>query len=96
MGCVEGEDPELARDIERAWRGDMGEARKSVGRPPVNESGTPINVRDHTADSILARLKRDHPDLAQQVVDGLLTANAAARIEELESGKAKERQREGQ
>ena len=32
------------------------------------------------ADGILARLKRDDPDMAQQVVNGELSANAAARI----------------
>jgi hypothetical protein len=53
-------------------------------------SATPfrmIKQRDHTADATLSRLKRDDPPLADRVVRGEITANAAAR----EKGWRKER-----
>lgn len=51
---------------------------RTAGRPPGNESATHITgKRDSTA--IVARLKRDDPELAERVVNGEMTANAAAR-----------------
>src|SRR5699024_1268472 len=72
-------DTRVADLVERVWRGEIPAARKTAGRPDSNGSATPItSVRDHTADSILARLKRDDPALAEQVVNGEVTPNAAA------------------
>lgn len=73
-------DPDAADLAERAWRGEIPAATRpgEIGRGRVSESATPANVRDHTADSILARLKRDDPALAEQVVNGEVTPNAAA------------------
>lgn len=43
-------------------------------------SNSPSSSGDRNrADSLLARLKRDRPDLAQQVIDGELSATKAAR-----------------
>ena len=41
--------------------------------------GSATPVRNHDADSILSRLKRDDPGMARQVIAGELSANAAAR-----------------
>lgn len=48
-----------------------------IGRGRDRDSGTTSNGRG--VDYVVARLKRDDPDLAEQVVLGELTANAAAR-----------------
>lgn len=51
------------------------------GRPPAskgNVSDTNNNLRDADAAAVIARLKRDDPDLAQQIIDGDISANAAA------------------
>jgi hypothetical protein len=45
---------------------------------PNKESNTPFVSRARDRTATLARLKRDRPDLAAQVVDGTLTAHAAA------------------
>lgn len=78
MAWVGQSDEGIAKDIERVWRDEVPVARESAGRPAGNESGTCITNRGNaSADSILARLKRDNPDLAQQVINGEITANAA-------------------
>lgn len=76
-------DEAIARDIERVWRDEVPVAHKNgeVGNGRSSSGGTRATQNDgFTADSILARLKRDNPDLAQQVINGEITANAAARI----------------
>lgn len=81
LAIIRVEDEELAAAVEKAWREDVAPALKSAGRPSGNPGATRITQNDgHTADSILARLKRDDPMTAQAVVSGDLTANAAARI----------------
>ena len=81
MAWVGQSDESIAADIERVWRDEVPVARESAGRPASNPGGTRITQNDGlTSDSILARLKRDNPDLAQQVINGEITANAAARI----------------
>lgn len=51
-----------------------------VGRPTRNKgSATTIIQQRDTAAGITARLKRDDPELAESVVRGEITANAAAR-----------------
>jgi hypothetical protein len=54
---------------------------------PVSNAGRPVNLSDtkvtapqekQDAAAVIARLKRDRPDLAQQVIDGDLSPNAAA------------------
>ena len=54
------------------------------GRPKGNMSATHVRQDEKTADSILARLKRDDPDMARRVIAGELSANAAA----IEAGRA--------
>ncbi|MGX6451006.1 hypothetical protein [Brevibacterium paucivorans] len=70
----------IAQDIERVWRDEVPVARSAKGGPipgSPKSGGTRVsNVEGLTADSILARLKRDNPELAQQVISGETTANA--------------------
>lgn len=69
----------IAQDIERVWRDEVPVARAVKGGPvPSNSnlSATQVKAEENTADSILARLKRDNPELAQQVISGETTANA--------------------
>ena len=80
VGWVREQDPDVASAVERAWREEVP-AAQDYG---TNRHSTP---RDHamnsthaeSSDGILARLKRDDPDMARQVINGELTANAAAR-----------------
>ena len=66
------------------WRDEVPVARNAKGGPipsSPNSGATRVsNAEGLTTDSILARLKRDNPDLAEQVINGEITANAAARI----------------
>lgn len=78
VAWVREQDPVVADLVERAWRGEVPAANK-VGRPENNVGATNIRDKANQSDHILARLKRDDPDMAQAVIDGQLTANAAAR-----------------
>lgn len=71
----------MAENAKRLWLGETPESRGKAGRPENNCGGTTIKppAMNSGADGILARLKRDHPDLAQQVVDGDMSATKAAR-----------------
>lgn len=80
VSWIEPVDKDVAERLRRAWREDVAPALKSAGRPVANSRATGITQESDTADSILARLKRDDPITAQAVIDGDLTANAAARI----------------
>lgn len=65
--------------IKRELKGDIDQAANhgEIGRGRNRESGThSMSKRD--AASITARLKRDDPELAEAVVRGEVTANAAA------------------
>lgn len=68
----------IARDIERVWRDEVPVAPKhgEVGNGRSRASGTTSTGSTERADGILARLKRDNPDLARRVIDGEITANA--------------------
>lgn len=56
------------------------EPARAVGRPDGTTNVRATNIRaSDTTDYVLARLKRDDPNLAERVVRGELTANAAAR-----------------
>ena len=82
VGWVREQDPDVASAVERAWREEVPAALKSAGRPSGNGSATTNSgqsITGKTADGILARLKRDDPETAQKVINGELTANAAAR-----------------
>ena len=78
VGWVREYDADAAGLIERAWREEVQASGDRGG--DQRTSATRSTPADHTADSILARLKRDDPDMARQVVNGELSANAAARI----------------
>lgn len=75
-------DESIAADIERVWRDEVPVARRNgeVGNGRSSFRATKATGGTDTADSILARLKRDNPDLAERVIRGELSANAAARI----------------
>lgn len=82
VGWVREQDPDTASAVERAWREEV----PVVGKHGSNQHGSTggdcgtRSTNPMEADGILARLKRDDPDMAQQVVNGELSANAAARI----------------
>lgn len=81
VGLVEPVDTRVAEHAKKLWLGETPTAAKhgEVGRGRNRDRATNSIQGGDTAESTLARLKRDHPDLAQQVIDGELTANAAAR-----------------
>lgn len=73
-------DPATAELAEKAWRGEIPAARKlgDNQHSPLG-GGATVPKRDRgQADSILARLKRDDPALAQQVIEGDVSPNQAA------------------
>ena len=63
---------ELADNIEPA-------ARRGGDRRSENQSSATTLIPQATASGIVSRLKRDDPELAESVVRGEITANAAAR-----------------
>jgi len=65
-----------ARTVRRLIREGIEPAAKHGGDRSEQGSDTTLQDRDNTY--IVARLKRDHPDLAQQVVDGRISPNKAA------------------
>lgn len=71
--------PELAQRIAQAWKLEVPAANVNgaVGRGRVSSRATRANESD-SADAVLSRLKRDDPDLAEEVINGRVTANAAA------------------
>lgn len=81
VGLVESVDGELAERVQRVWR----EETPASGKHGTNQHGGGGDVSNsppgdrNRADSLLSRLKRDRPDLAQRVIDGELSATAAAR-----------------
>lgn len=82
VSWIEPVDKDVAERLRRAWREDVAPVARhgEIGRGRDRESGTHSISQKRDADSILARLKRDDPMTAQAVIDGDLTANAAARI----------------
>jgi hypothetical protein len=67
-----------AAKVRKMLREDIPASRR-VGRPALdNVDITNITSVANSPDYAIARLKRDNPDLAQQVVDGELSAHAAA------------------
>lgn len=80
VGLVESVDTRVAESAKKLWLGETPTSISNGGDRKSDEwhSSEPTQVK-RDADAILSRLKRDHPDLAQQVIDGELTANAAAR-----------------
>lgn len=76
--CKIDPDSDDARLVLAALRNDIP-ALANVGRPFANAANgcvTTISGRD--AGYVVARLKRDDPELAAQVINGTLTAHAAA------------------
>lgn len=81
VSWIEPVDKDVAGRLQRAWKEDIAPVRDGPGRPPKDEAEKNSNcsIHNESADGILRRLKRDHPDLAQEVIDGNITATAAAR-----------------
>lgn len=73
-------DTRVAENAKRLWLGETPSSGGHGGDRKSSEchSLEPTQVK-RDANAILARLKRDHPDLAQQVVDGGMSATKAAR-----------------
>lgn len=79
VGLVEPVDTRVAESAKKLWLEEIPASGK-VGRPPKEDAGKdrlPTNRRD--AEYYLAALKKKRPDLAQQVIDGELSATKAAR-----------------
>lgn len=86
VSWIEPVDKDVAGRLQRAWKEDIAPVGKNGGDrksalvtktdPDPDTSERPY---DQSADGILRRLKRDHPTLAQEVIDGTTTATAAAR-----------------
>ena len=79
VGLVESVDAKVAESAKRLWLEEIPASGK-VGRPSREDAGKdrlPTNRRD--AEYYLAALKKKRPDLAQQVIDGELSATKAAR-----------------
>ena len=74
MGWIRFSDPETADRVDALLKGEIP-AAKANGRPKGNMGGTHVRQDEKTADSILARLKRDDPDTAQKVITGELSAH---------------------
>lgn len=66
-----------AGEVRRMLREDVQPVGKQ-GRPGKGGDTTITRKDENDATYVLARLKRDRPDLAAEVIAGTLTANAAA------------------
>ena len=79
VSWIEPVDKGVAGRLQRAWKEDIAPANPNGANQHTLEGESNSNPNNRTADGILRSLKRDHPDLAQQVIDGNITATAAAR-----------------
>lgn len=70
----------LVHKVYGLMQGDLPTAG-ALGSNQHGVSGTQPTQAKRDAGAILARLKRDHPDLAQQVINGDVSAIRAAREE---------------
>lgn len=81
VGWIREQDADAADAVERAWRGEVPASPRhgEIGHGRSRASGTDSSYGNtEVADGVLARLKRDDPGLAEQVVAGEITPNAAA------------------
>lgn len=81
VGWVKAQDEAAADAVERAWRGEVPASPRhgEIGHGRSRASGTDSSYGNtEVADGVVARLKRDDPALAEQVVAGEVTPNAAA------------------
>lgn len=82
VSWIEPVDKDVAGRLRKAWKEDIAPSPKhgEIGRGRgIDMSNSPLSSDPRSADGILRRLKRDHPELAQEVIDGDTTATAAAR-----------------
>ena len=70
--------PAAAEQIRRMLAEDVPEAAPHGANQHTAGVGDTNSCRENDSTYVLARLKRDRPDLAAQVVDGTLSANEAA------------------
>lgn len=80
VGLVEPVDTKVAEHAKRLWLEEIPATRDKAGRPPEDErieSNSTFNNR--TQNGMLAALKKKRPDLAQQVINGDISATKAAR-----------------
>lgn len=75
--CKDSRNPAAAQRVFREYRESLPKAN-GVGRPGKNVRDTHITQAARDAASVVSRLKRDDPQLAEQVFKGELTPNAAA------------------
>ena len=70
---------QIAESAKKLWLEELPASGKHGGDRSKSGDRT-CNEHHMNADGLLARLKRDRPDLAQQVLDGDLSATRAAQI----------------
>lgn len=70
--------PALRDEVARLLKEEI-DPLEPPGRPKHGATVVSRNDQRGTADDIVARLKRDDPDLVERVVNGEITPNAAAR-----------------
>lgn len=77
---IEPVDKDVAGRLQRAWMEDIPPAGNHGGNRKADSAApaTPLPAQQ-SADGVLRRLKRDHPALADEVIQGTITATAAAR-----------------
>lgn len=85
VGLVEPVDTRVAESAKKLWLEELPASHKhgtnqhsEDGEEGEDVSNLPPKNR-HSSSGLLARLKRDHPHLAQQVINGDMSATAAAR-----------------
>ncbi len=79
VGLVESVDAGVAENAKRLWLEEIP-ASGNVGRPTKEQKkNSNYSLNNASSNGLLARLKRDHPDLAQQVINGDISATKAAR-----------------
>lgn len=80
VGWVREQDKQVAEQVEQAWRGEVPAARRhgTNQHSKLPRGGDSATGSTEIADGILARLKRDDPELAARVVRGEVSPNAAA------------------
>lgn len=82
VGLVESVDTRVAESAKRLWLEELPDdspRRGEVGKGRTLDRSNSELTDHRTQSGLISRLKRDHPHLAQQVIDGELTATKAAR-----------------
>lgn len=80
VGLVESVDAKVAESAKKLWLEEIPASHKHGTNQHSEGEDNGNHCPNMNAPGLLARLKRDHPHLAQQVIDGELSATKAAQI----------------